>query len=112
MGGKKRPTVSQLEKRLLREQAAKSGKQEESRSKLKVTSQGALTQASLDIVYREIVKMPYVTPYILATTFGLKISAAKQVLRDLETRGLLRLVDANRRVRIYVPTSAPPAAAS
>ncbi len=111
MGGKKKPTVSQLEKRMRREQAAKSGKQqEESRPKLKVTSQGTLTQASLDAVYREIAKLPYVTPYTLATTFGMKISAAKQVLRDLEARGLLRLVDANRRVRIYVSAGAPPAA--
>lgn len=112
MGGKKKPTVSQLEKRLMREQAAKSGKQqEEGRPKLKVTGQGALTQASLDAVYREIAKLPYVTPYTLAATFGLKVSAAKRALRDLEAKGLVKLVDANRRIRIYVPAGAQPAAA-
>jgi small subunit ribosomal protein S25e len=106
MGGKKRPTISQLEKRVMKEQAAKASKQEEGRSKLKVTSEGALTQASMDVVYRELAKLPYVTPYLVSSMFGLKLSAAKRALRELESRGKLKLVDANRRVRIYVPAKA------
>lgn len=106
MGGKKRPTISQLEKRIAKEQAARAGKQEESRPKLKVTGEGALTQASIDAVYRELAKLPYVTPYLVSSMFGLKLSTAKRTLRELESRGALKLVDANRRVRIYVPAKA------
>jgi len=106
MGGKKRPTISQLEKRVMKEQTTKAGKQEDGRPKLKVTSEGALTQASMDAVYRELAKQPYVTPYLVANMFGLKLSAAKRALRELESRGMLKLVSANRRVRIYVPVKA------
>jgi len=107
MGGKKKPTISQLEKRAKKEQE-KAQKQEAPRSKPKITltSEGHLTRASIDSIHAEIVKLPYVTPYVLHSEYGLKISEAKRVLRALEERGLLRLVDANRRVRIYVPVAA------
>lgn len=105
MGGKKKPTISQLEKRMMREAAAKAGKQEEGGFKPKLTSKGTLSASSIDEIYRGIANQPCVTPYLVASMFGLKISAAKQVLKDLESRGLLRLVDANRRVRVYVPAA-------
>lgn len=107
MGGKRRPTISQLEKRLTKELEEKLAKREEpSKAKLKVTSQGELTQASLDAVYRELAKLSVITPYQLSTMFNLKLSVAKHVLRTLEAQGLVKLVAANRRVQIYVPAGA------
>lgn len=106
MGGKKKPTISQLEKRVKKEQE-KTSKQEAGKSKPKVTfsNEGRVTQASLDAIFREISRAPYITPYILHSQYGLKISEAKRVLRALEEQGLLRLVSGNRRVRIYVPVA-------
>ncbi len=105
MGGKKRPTVSQLEKKVRKELEGKSpDKGEKGGFKPKLTSEGALTQASMKEILREISKWPYITPFLLSSRFGLKISAAKQVLSSLEEQGAIKLVDFNRRVRIYVPS--------
>ena len=104
MGGKKRPTISQLEKRMRRErEAAKKKTKERKTYEMKLTSKGFLTEVSLDQIAGEVVKMPYVTSYVLASKFGLKISRAKVALRELESRGILVAVDKNRRVPIYIP---------
>ena len=105
MGGKKRPTISQLEKRWRRELESRSrkGETEDKRFKLKLTEEGKVSQVSLDRIAKEVIKWPYVTPYQLASRFGMKISTARRVLRTLESRGALKFVDGNRRVLIYVP---------
>ena len=105
MGGKKRPTISQLEKRVMKEQEKTQKEESRSKPKMSFTSEGRLTQVSLDAIYREISKLPYVTPFIVHNQFNLRISEAKRVLSALEQQGLLKLVDANRRVRIYVPVA-------
>jgi len=101
MGGKKKPTLSQLEKRMRRAQKIKEKK--EKKPEMKIAASGALTSASMDQIRRELVKMPYITPYLLASKFGLKISRARSILRTLESEGLIRAYDYNRRVPIYVP---------
>lgn len=107
MGGKKRPTISQLEKRVRKEQE-KTQKQEGGRAKPKVTltGEGRLTQASIDAIFKEVSRLPYITPFIVHSQYGLKISEAKRVLKAMEEQGLVRLVGASRRVKIYVPVAA------
>jgi len=107
MGGKKRPTISQLEKRMRRakEETKKKGKEKKTYS-MKLTEKGVLTELSLEQIVKEITKMPYITPFLVATKFGLKISRAKIALRELEKRGIIVAVDKNRRVPIYVPAKA------
>mgnify|MGYP001773109631 CR=1 FL=1 len=105
-GGKKKPTVSQLEKRMKKEQ--EQAKKEEARKpQMKLqASTGELTEASLDAIVKEVRKMKYVTPYVLSTRFGITISRAKRVLRELASRGVVVPYDVNHRVPIYVPASA------
>ena len=104
MGGRKRPTLSQLEKRMRRErEAAKKKTKERKTYEMKLTSKGVLTEFSLDQIIGEVSKMSYITPYVIASKFGLKISRAKVVLRELEKRNIIIAVDKNRRVPIYVP---------
>ncbi|RLE65915.1 MAG: 30S ribosomal protein S25e [Thermoprotei archaeon] len=104
MGGRKRPTLSQLEKRMRREREAGKKKGKERKTyEMKLTSKGFLTEVSLDQIINEVGKMPYITPYVIASKFGLKISRAKVVLRELEKRSIIIAVDKNRRVPIYVP---------
>jgi len=104
MGGKKKPTVSQLEKRL-RRMSKKGGKtaRETRKPTMTLATSGALTSISLDNLYNELKKMKVITPYQVSTTFKIKIGVAKEALRRLESQGLLKLVDKNRRVSIYVP---------
>lgn len=104
-GGKKKPTVSALEKRAKKEAEAKKeegGKKPQMR--LSGTT-GELTEASMDAVIKEIKGLKYVTPYVLSSRLGIKISRAKRVLRELESRGLLVAVDKNSRVPIYAPAT-------
>jgi len=104
-GGKKKPTVSQLEKRMKKEEKKKP-EEEKKKPQMKLqASTGDLTEVSLEAVIKEVVKMKYVTPYTLSSRFGLKISRAKRVLRELASRGVLAPYDVNHRVPIYVPAS-------
>ncbi|MEZ0346449.1 MAG: 30S ribosomal protein S25e [Infirmifilum sp.] len=102
-GGKKRPTVSSLEKRTKK---TSEGKKEEAGKKpqMKLSgTTGELTDVSMEAVIKDIKGLKYLTPYILASRLGLKLSRAKRVLRDLEARGILVAVDKNSRVPIYAP---------
>ncbi len=100
MGGKKRPTISQLEKRLKRERMEKEKARKE---KIKGEVRVGSVNVSIDEVMREVVRANYVTPYQLASKSGIKISVARKILKELEEKGFLKLLDKNRRIAIYVP---------
>jgi len=104
MGGRKRPTVSQLEKRIRKEaETPKKEERGERKFSLEYEQSGAPTEASLASIEKEVSKWRYATPFTVASRFNIRISTAKRVLKALEEAGTLRLVDGNRRVRIYVP---------
>ncbi|RLE78220.1 MAG: 30S ribosomal protein S25e [Thermoprotei archaeon] len=108
MGGKKKPTISQLEKRM----KVLSKRQEGRRRREKAAREAKLDlklptlDVPVDTIAREVVKMRCITPYAVATKYNIKISLAKKVLRELAQRNIIRLVDRNRRVEIYVPAAA------
>jgi len=102
LGGRKKPSISQLEKRAKR-QAREKEKKREKKFEMALDSSGKLTQASIDQIISEIKRMQYVTPYVIASKFGLKISRARKILRKLSTEGVIRVYDYNRRVPIYIP---------
>jgi len=108
MGGRKRPTISQLEKRARKaERAALREKVKEKKAKQMTKFSSALGPVELtpEQVLKEIRNMPCVTPYMLASKFDIKISKAKAILRELEAHGLIKAVDKSRRVSIYVIAS-------
>ena len=104
MGGRKKPSISQLEKRARREGKGKK-KDDKKKVEMEFNAQGELTDISVDHIIKDIKKMKYITPYILHTRFGLKISRAKKVLRQLEEQGVVKAYDKNHRVPIYVPAA-------
>lgn len=105
MGGRKKPSISQLEKRARREGREKK-KEDKKKVEMKLNAQGELTQVSIDHIVKDIKKMKYITPYVLASRFGIKISRAKRVLRELEAKGIVKAYDKNHRTPIYIPASA------
>jgi len=105
LGGRKKPSISQLEKRMSKERKEREKGKADRSYEMRLKPSGELTQGSIDQIIEGIKGMPYVTPYLLATKFGLKISRAKSVLRELESKGVLKLVDKNRRLSIYVVAS-------
>jgi len=103
MGGKKKPTISQLEKRLMKRGKEKGKETPKRVTAMKMTTLGYIADKSLNDIAKEISKMKVVTPYVLSNMFKIKIGLAKRALKELELKGLVKLVDKNRRVAIYVP---------
>ena len=54
----------------------------------------------------EIKKMNVLTPYAIATKFGIRISAAKNFLEQLEKNGAIQLVSGSHNIKIYKPVAA------
>ncbi|HDI74596.1 MAG: 30S ribosomal protein S25e [Thermoprotei archaeon] len=110
MGGKKKPTLSQLEKRLgkLREESAKKSKK---KKRTKATTTAITLPKIIPLVNPDLIKlaesevrkMKCITPYSLATKLNIKISLAKAILKTLSSEGIIVPVNLNHRVPIYTP---------
>jgi SSU ribosomal protein S25E len=107
MGGKKRPTLSQLAKKAEKEKAQpqpqkgkKETKKEETPAKRTIQT---LDEKVFQTIAKEIQGMKAVTPYEIASKYGIKMSVAFKVLRNLRDRGDLVLVAKGHRTEIYVP---------
>ncbi|GBC71265.1 hypothetical protein HRbin02_01045 [Candidatus Calditenuaceae archaeon HR02] len=48
---------------------------------------------------------PYLTPYLIAERFGVRLSVAKRFLRELAEKGVLRPLEGVTRLKLYVPTT-------
>ncbi len=107
MGGRKKPTLSQLEKRMRKQLEARE-KREKKRETTSVEPVISIERIDLNRVAAEVSKMPYVTPYLLASKYGIKISAARRILKQLVDQGVLSVYDYNRRVPIFVPAKTSP----
>ena len=100
MGGPKKPTLKQLEKRLLRQKQQQAGK---TAMEVREKSIAGVIPPSLDEVESFIKTQPYITPYVLSEKFGIRISVSKDILRRLAEEGKLRLIEGDNRLRIYAP---------
>ena len=48
-------------------------------------------------------KMKIGTPTIISGKYNLRVSIAKEIINMLENQGKLKLVEHNRRIRVYKP---------
>lgn len=51
---------------------------------------------------QELKKLKVLTHYTVASHFNIRLSIAKNFLKDLERRGIVKFVSGHRRMRIYV----------
>jgi small subunit ribosomal protein S25e len=110
MGGKKKLGLKQMEKQQVKEDDEKSkdkkkekaGPPKEKRTIIGVVPPDAKEQHNL----AEIKKMNVLTPYLVATKFGVRISAAKDFLEQLEKNGNVQLVSGSHSIKIYKPVAA------
>ena len=49
--------------------------------------------------------MGVLTPYAVATRYGIRISAAKDFLEQLEANGSVQLVSGSHNIKIYKPAA-------
>ena len=51
----------------------------------------------------EIKKLKVLTPYTVASRFNLRLSLARDLLEELEQRGVIQYVSGSRNIKIYKP---------
>ena len=105
MGGKKKLSLKQIERRQSSE-----GKKAD-RKKEKKTGPGEGERSGIiplnlkdENVIGEVKKIRVLTPYNVASHFNVRMSVARDLLRQLEEHGLVQMVEGNHRLKIFRPT--------
>jgi small subunit ribosomal protein S25e len=106
MGGKKKLGIKQMEKQQVKadkDKTAKDAKKAEKTGPPREKKQLAILppDSKDQKIIAEVKKMNVLTPYAIATKFGVRISAAKDFLEQLETTGQIQLVSASHSLKIY-----------
>ncbi len=111
MGGKTKKPITAMEKqqklRELKEKRAKEKKEKEEKREKRITSPLLPLEVAKQLE-NELNSMKCITPHALAMRFGLKIGVAKNVLKELEQRGILKCVARSSRISIYTPVNFTP----
>jgi small subunit ribosomal protein S25e len=106
MGGKKKLSLKQMERMQLRKDAEeKKKKEKEAAPKEKKPSGIIPPDPKSEKIVGELKKMNVLTPYAVASRFNLRISAAKDLLEQLEDEGIVQLVSGSHNIKIYKPIS-------
>jgi small subunit ribosomal protein S25e len=100
MGGAKKKPISQMDTGLME------GDQEKKKVKTKAAPEKRVRGVSLpkfdaEPFLKDLSKMGAITPYALAAKYDLRLSVAKNVLRELERRNIIRFEEGNRRIKIF-----------
>lgn len=105
MGGKKKLSLSQAEKaqrRAMREEAGRARTREQMRAERKFG--GVIPPSPKDEkVINEIRRMKVLTPYIVASRFNIRLSVARDFLRELHRQGIISHVSSGVNTEIYTP---------
>jgi ribosomal protein S25 len=108
MGGKKKLGIKQMEKQQGDKAAEDKAKKKEEKKgpPPKKTTIGVLVPDVKDEkIVAEVKKMNVLTPYAVSTRFGIRISAAKDFLEQLESNGAIQLVSGSHNLKIYKPAA-------
>jgi ribosomal protein S25 len=105
MGGKKKLGLKQMEKQQDDKAVEDKKKKEEKEKKgppTKKTTIGVIAPDAKDPkIVAEIKKLGVLTPYAVSTRYGIRISAAKDFLEQLEAVGAVQTVSASHNLKIY-----------
>jgi ribosomal protein S25 len=100
LGGTKKKTVSQMkreeEKRRERDAEKKKAKQV-----MEKKERSAFFSEAVESTLKELSKLDVLTPYTVASQLNLRLSAAKKLLKELEFKKLIQMVQGNTRIKIY-----------
>jgi small subunit ribosomal protein S25e len=108
MGGKKKLGLKQMERMQTKkdEEDAEKKKKEKTGQREKKTIGIIPPDAKNEKTINEIKKMNVLTPYGVASRFNIRISAAKNLLEQLEENGAVQLVSGSHNIKIYKPAAA------
>ena len=105
MGGKKKLGIKQMERKRAKtdDDRSKDAKKKEKAGPPKEKKTiGIMVPDAKDVkIVSEVKKMNVLTPYAISTRFGIRISAAKDFLEQLEANGSIQLVSGSHNIKIY-----------
>lgn len=103
MGGKKKLGLKQMERMQTRkgDEDQKRKEKEKAAAKEKKPAGILVPDVKGGKTLEELKKMRVLTPYAVASRFNIRISAAKDLLEQLEYNGLVQLVSGNHNIKIY-----------
>jgi small subunit ribosomal protein S25e len=106
MGGKKKLSLSQIERRQQQKGKEKKAKQKPTSGKPFEKKEGGISplDPKNEKVTNTVKKMKVITPYIVASKFNLRISLAKNFLKELERKKIIEYVSGSKSLKIYKPT--------
>ncbi len=110
MGGKKKLGIKQMEKQQVKGDEGKESRDAKKKEKAGPPKErktiGVMGPDPKDgKVVAEVKKMNVLTPYAVATRYGIRISAAKDFLEQLEVNGAIQLVSGSHNIKIYRPAA-------
>jgi small subunit ribosomal protein S25e len=107
MGGKKKLGLKQMERMQEKKGEEKDKKREKAGPPKERKTIGVIPpDAKNEKTVNEVKKMNVLTPYAVASKFNIRISAAKDLLEQLEQNGTIHLVSGNHNIKIYKPVAA------
>lgn len=102
MGGKKKLSLRQIQKQQRKEKKTKpkpsSGKPAEKRK-----GEIFMPNPKSGEVISALKKMRVITPYVVASKFDIRMSVAKDLLRQLERQKIVQYVSGSKNLKIYKP---------
>ncbi|MEM1539025.1 MAG: hypothetical protein QXW82_01815 [Candidatus Bathyarchaeia archaeon] len=103
MGGKKKLSLSQMERMQMRKDEEEKKKKEKDKAIVKEKKPTGILFPDLkgEKVVEELRKMRVLTPFSVASRFNIRISVAKDLLEQLEDDGIVQLVSGNHDIKIY-----------
>ncbi len=69
-----------------------------------------LTPRLVERAKRELAREKWLTPHKVAQRYGITVSLARKLLRELEEQGVIVLFSRNRRAPVYLPKDKAPTA--
>lgn len=104
MGGKKKLSTKQLERRQKKSSEQTTKKKDKVVGLREKNLSGIVAPDLKDKgILSELRKMSILTPYIVASRFNVRISVAKDFLDQLEEHGKVQMVCGNHNLKIYKP---------
>ena len=106
MGGKKKLTLKQMER--MPEKTAPAKKEKEGKAgggSAPEKKVAGITPPDIrsEKVLGELKKLKFLTPYTVASRFELRLSVARDMLDELQQRGVIQFVSGSRNTKIYKP---------
>jgi small subunit ribosomal protein S25e len=107
MGGKKKLGLKQMERMQEKKDEEKDKKKEKAGPPRERRAIGVIPpDAKNEKIVNEVKKMNVLTPFVVASRFNIRMSAAKDFLEQLEQNGIVQLVSGNHNIKIYKPVAA------